>query len=32
MKSKKVAGILANMSPEKAAKISAYLYRKPPSD
>jgi len=32
MKSKKVAGILANMSPEKAARISTYLYRKPPSD
>ncbi len=30
MKSKKVAPILANMSPDKAARISACLYRKPP--
>ena len=32
MKSKKVAPILAKMAPDKAARISAYLYRKPPSD
>ncbi len=30
MKSKKVAPILARMSPDKAARISACLYRKPP--
>ena len=29
MKSKKVAFILANMEPEKAARISSYLYRNP---
>ncbi len=32
MKSKKVAPILAKMSPDKAARISAYLYKKPPPD
>lgn len=32
MKSKKVAPILAKMTPDKAARISAYLYRKPPPD
>jgi len=32
MKSKKVAPILARMSPDKAARISAFLYRKPPPD
>jgi len=32
MKSKKVAPILAKMTPDKAARISAYLYRKRPPD
>ncbi len=32
MKSKKVAPVLAKMAPDKAARISAYLYKKPPSD
>ncbi len=30
MKGKKVAPILARMSPDRAARISAYLYRRPP--
>ncbi len=32
MKSKKVAPILSKMSPDKAARISAYLYKKPPPE
>ena len=32
MKSKKVAPVLAKMAPDKAARISAYLYKKPPPD